>query len=166
MHNDPYYKLYQRTPAQTTTNTRQHAIPHKPTTKFLGITYDTSLSFTDHKHDIKQKCIPRLNKFRTLTGTDFGQHKEILTLVYKQYISLVLEYASPVWAPNLTTTHYNTLQTIHNNARRTMHNEILQCKHVRDKFLATASASPDHPCRYMLEHQHQHYTTSTIHCTP
>ena len=85
------------------------ATPQKYTTKILGVTYDTSLSFEDHIHDINQKCTPRLNMLRTLTGTDFGKHKETLTLIYKQYICLVLEYASPALAPNLTTTHYNTL---------------------------------------------------------
>ena len=34
----------------------------------------------------------------TLTGTDFGQHEKKLTLIYEQYIHLVLEYASPAWA--------------------------------------------------------------------
>ena len=87
------------------------AIPHKQSTKILGVTYDTSLSFKDHIHDIKQKCTHRLN---TLSGTDFGQQKETLTLIYKQYIHSVLEYASPAWAPNLAITHHNTLQTIQN----------------------------------------------------
>ena len=91
------------------------ANPRKHSTKILRVTYDTSLSFKDHIHDIKQNCTHRLNTLCTLTGTDFGQHKETLTLIYKQHILLVLEYVSPAWAPNLAITHHNTLQTIQNN---------------------------------------------------
>ena len=68
-----YTKEHQHTPQLTLDNT---AIPHKHSTKILGVTYDTTLSFKDHIHNIKQKRTHRLNKFRTLTGTDFGQHKK------------------------------------------------------------------------------------------
>ena len=104
-----YTKEHRHTPQLTLENT---PIPHKHFTKILGVTYDTSLSFRNHIHDIKQKCTHRLNTLRTLTGTDFGQHKETLTMIYKQYIRSVLEYASPAWPPNLATTHHNTQQTI------------------------------------------------------
>ena len=110
-----YTKEHRHTPQLTLDNT---AIPHKHSTIILGVTYDTSLSFWDHIHDIKQKCTHRLNTLRTLIGTDFGQQKETLTLIHKQYIRSVLEYASPAWAPNLPITHHNTLQTIRNNALR------------------------------------------------
>ena len=62
---------HQHTPQLTLDNV---AISHKHSTQILGVTYDTSLSFKDHIHDIKQKCTHRLNTLRTLTGTDFGQH--------------------------------------------------------------------------------------------
>ena len=104
-------------------------------------------------------------------GTDFGQQKETLTVIYKQYIRSVLEYASPAWAPNLAITHHNALQTIQNNALRiiagctqTTPTNHLHCEtqvltlqdHINmrgTQFLAAASANPDHPCHYMLEHQ-------------
>ena len=113
----------------------------------------------------------RLNTFRTLTGTDFGQHKETLTLIYKQYICSVLEYTSPGWAPNLATAHHNTLQTIQNNALRiitgctqtTLTNplhyetQVLTLQdHINMRgthFLEAASANPDHQCHFMLVHQ-------------
>ena len=110
-----YTKKHRHTPELTLDNT---AIPHKHSTKILGVTHDVSLSFKDHIHGIKQICTHRLNTLRTLTGTDFGQQKETLTLIYKQYIRSVLEYVSPAWAPNLAITHHNTLQTIQNNTLR------------------------------------------------
>ena len=162
-----YTKEHQHTPQLTLDNT---AIRHKPSTKILGVTYDTSLSLKDHMHDIKQKCTHRLNTLRTLTGTDFGQHEETLTLIYKQCIRSVLEFASPASAPNLPTTHHNTLQTIQNNALRiitgctqtTPTNHIhyeTQVLTLQDhinmqgtQFLAAASTIPNHPCHYMLAH--------------
>ena len=110
-----YTKEHRHTPQLTLDNT---AIPHKHSTKILGVTYDTSLSFMDHIHYIKQKCTHQLNMLRIIAGIDFGQQKETLTLIYKQNISSVLEYASPAWAPNLAITHHNALQTIQKNTLR------------------------------------------------
>ena len=94
-----------------------------------------------------------------------------LTLIYKQYIRSVLEYASPAWAPNLASTHHNTLQTTQNNALRIitgckqttptnhLHYEtqvLTLQEHINmrgTQFLAAASANPGHPCHYMLAHQ-------------
>ena len=87
-----YTKEHRHTPQLTLDNT---TIPHKHSTKIPGVTYDTSLSFKDNVHNIKQICTYRLNTLLTLTGTYFGQHKETLTLIYKQFIRSVLEYASP-----------------------------------------------------------------------
>ena len=53
-----YTKEHRHTSQLTLDNT---AITHKHSTKILGVTYDTSLSFKDHIHDIKQKCTHRLN---------------------------------------------------------------------------------------------------------
>ena len=47
-----YTKERQHTPQLTLDNT---AIRHKHSIKIIGVTYDTSLRFYDHIHDIKQK---------------------------------------------------------------------------------------------------------------
>jgi hypothetical protein len=76
------------------------------------------MSFGPHIQNIKTKCRPRLNTLRALTGTTFGQNKETLTLVYKQYIRSVLDYASPAWAPIISPTLHKHLQHIQNTAFR------------------------------------------------
>ena len=142
-------------------------VPHSPTTKILGVTYDTGLSFKDHIQDIKRRCGPRLNALRALTGTDFGQHKETNILLYKQYIRSVMSYASPAWSPTTSNTHHNTLQTIQNKALRIstgctkttpsdhLHHEtkVLTMKEHLDmrgtQFYAAASATTQHPCHHM-----------------
>ena len=65
-------------------------IPHTPTTKILGVTYDTGVTFRDRTQNTKRRCGPRLNALRAITGTDFGQQKETTTLVYKQLIRSVI----------------------------------------------------------------------------
>ena len=167
-------------------------VPHTPSTKILGVTYDTGLTFKAHIQDIKKRCTPRLNALRAITGTDFGQHKETLSLLYKQYIRSVMSYASPAWAPTISNTHHNTLQTIQNSAlciitgctkttpTAHLHSEtrILPVRNYLDmrgtQFYAAASVNTNHPCHYMSEPHnasrnikqspHKHYQTlfSTI----
>jgi len=145
-------------------------IPHTHSTKILGVTYNTSMTFTPHIANIKTKCTPRLNALRTLTGTTFGQHKETTSLVYKQYKRAVMDHASPSWAPDLSDSNHKTLQTIQNNALRIitgctqttptdhLHHEtkILKVKDHLDmrgtQFLASATQNPEHPCHYMRHH--------------
>ena len=127
---------------------------------------------------MKQKCTHRINTLRTLTGTDFGQHKETLTLIYEQYIRSVLEDASPAWAPNLAITHhigpanYSEQRSTNHHWLHTNHlhyeTQVLTLQdHINmrgTQFLATASANPDRPCHYMLAHPptpHKHYTLDT-----
>ena len=93
-------------------------VPHTPTTKILGVTYDTSMTFGTHIADIKRRSQPRINTLRALTSTSFGQSHESLAYVYKTCIRTMISYASPARAPCTSTTHINTLQTIQNSALR------------------------------------------------
>ena len=100
----------------------------------------------------------------TLTGTDLRK-LEILTLIYKQYIQLVLEYTSPTCIPNfqlLTITPYNrrTLYITISSTYTTPINQLRNKKQInlpthlalRTKFTATANANSYHHCHNMLEH--------------
>ncbi|KAF2354456.1 Reverse transcriptase domain [Trinorchestia longiramus] len=82
---------HQRRATVTLLNT---TIPHTHTTKILGVTFNTSRYFSQHVDKISEKRDKNLNTLRTLTGTTFGQDKETLTLIYKQYIRAVISYAS------------------------------------------------------------------------
>jgi len=107
-------KEHQHRPTVTLNN---NIIPHTHETKILVVTYNTSMSFGPHIQNIETKCRPRLNTLRALTGT-FGPNKETLTLVNKQYIRSVLDYASTAWAPIISPTLHRHLQTIQNTALR------------------------------------------------
>ena len=160
-------KEHKHIPKLTLGNTK---IPHTNKTKILGVTYDTSMSFKDHILDIKNRCTPRLNALRALSGTRFGQHKETTTIVYKQYIRSVMEYAGSAWAPNLSKSQHKTLQTIQNKALRIItgctqtapidhvHHEtkVLKLHEHLDmrgaQFFDAASENTKHPCHHMKLH--------------
>ena len=93
---------------------------------------------------------------------------------------IYIEYASPAWAPNLSVSHYNTLQTIQNKALRiitgctqTSHTNYLHYETkilpIRDyinmrgtQFLAAAVANSSHPCNYMRNHPQTYRNIKTI----
>lgn len=176
-------KEHQYRPTATLNNT---TIPHTHETKILGVTYNTSMSFAPHVSNIIKKCRPRLNALRSLTGTTFGQQKETLITVYKQYIRSIINYASPAWHPAISNTQLNKLQIIQNTALRIilgstqstpiehLHAEtkILTIRQHLDmrgtQFLASVINNTNSPCYYLHDHPpthrqiantpHRHYT--------
>ena len=134
-----------------------------------GVTYDTGHTFKKHTQDIVERCNPRLNACRALTGTDFGQQKESNTLLYRQFVRPVISYGSTAWSPNTSNTNHESLQVIQNSALRIatgctkttpinhLHREtkVLPIKdHLNmrgTQYYAAAIANPQHPNHYMSE---------------
>ena len=162
-----YTREHQYRPHITLDNT---PLPHTHEPKILGITYNTSMTFGPHINNIVNKANSRLNVLRALGGTSFGKDKNTLTLVYKQYIRAVMDYASPAWAPSLANTQLLKLQKTQNSAMRIitgctqstpishLHAEtlILPVSAHLDmrgtQFYATAIDNTSHPCYYMRNH--------------
>ena len=111
-----------------------------------------------------------------------AQDKETLTLIYRQYIRSVLDYASPAWAPNISQTQQKRLQTTQNTALKiitgctrttpTQHihaeTQVLPVKEHLDmrgtQFIASATNNTEHPCHYMTQHPPTHrYIVNTPH---
>ena len=170
--------LTNRLTHQSTTPTNKQRHP----TKILGVAYDTSLSFKDHIHDIKQKCTYRLNELRTLTETEFWQQTKKLWHPYTNnttprfWKTLVL--LGPQTFQQIITTPYKLYRTTlyvsslaaHKHAPTNHLHYDTQVLTLQDhinmrgtQFLAAANANPDHPCHYMLAHQP---TPSSIKTTP
>ena len=59
--------------------------------------------------------LPRLN---TLAATSWGQQKEILLMTYKAVARSIINYAVPVWSPNLHDTNYTKIKYTQNEALR------------------------------------------------
>ena len=97
----------------------EHPSPlFNPTPKFLGVTFDRTLSFGDHVQSLCSKFYPRHKAHRSIATASWGPTKESLSLLYKAFVRLVLTYASPGWFPFLCNTAANHLEVLHRAACR------------------------------------------------
>src|SRR5215469_12530778 len=136
----------------------------------LGVKYDPRMTFTPHVKEITRKTTIKNKVLRTLTGTNFGQHKEILRTVYKQFIRPTLSIVSPVWYFPLSQANKDILQKLQNRSLRIitgctattpiyhLHNEtkILTVKQhlemIGTQFFSS-TLNPNHPNHQLLHRQ-------------
>ena len=138
-------------------------VPTVTKPKFLGITFDSMMSFRHHAANLKTKIQSKTNVLKALSGTTWGKDKETLLTTYKSIGKSQLNYACPVWTPNLCQTAWEGLQIAQNTALRTalgctkmtginhLHteSEIMtvkpHCEMLSKQFLL-ATQRPNHPC--------------------
>ena len=60
----------------------------------------------------------RNNILEALAGTSWGQQNETLLMTYKAVGRSIINYATPVWSPNLHDTNYRKIQYTQNEALR------------------------------------------------
>ena len=84
-----------------------------PTPTFLGVTFDSTLSFSKHVSSMKAKFFPRLKALRCISASSWGPSKKSLSLLYKSFLRSLLTYASPEWFPFLSTTNFTKLKRLH-----------------------------------------------------
>ena len=109
-----------------------------PTPKFLGVTFDRTLSFGAHVQSTPQspssnprhkstpqshttqcsKFYPRHKALRSVATASWGPTKESLSLLCKAFVRSVLTYASPGWFPFLCNTATNHSEVLHRAACR------------------------------------------------
>ena len=89
-----------------------------PTPKFLGVTFDRTLSFGTHVQSLCSKFYPRHKALRSIATASWGPTKESFSLLYKAFVRSVLRYASPGWFPFLCNTATNHLEVLHRAACR------------------------------------------------
>ena len=70
-------------------------IPHP---KYLGVTLDRTLSYTQHIHNTKMKVATRNNLLRQLSSSKWGTNASTIRTVALALRYSVAEYAAPVWA--------------------------------------------------------------------
>jgi hypothetical protein len=86
--------------------------------KILGVTFNPTFTFAEHCTVAAQKVHKRNNILKALTTTSWGLQKETLLTTYNALGKSVINYAAPVWSPNLSDTNYKKLQTAQNSALR------------------------------------------------
>ena len=92
-------------------------IPVTAEAEFLGITFDSRLTWEPQTRKIVAKAYKRLNLMRILSATSVKQNPDILAHIYKAIIRPIFEYSalSMISAANV---HLNKLQLIQNQALR------------------------------------------------
>ena len=125
------------------------------------------MSFRPHVQEVSIRARSRLGVLRAVTGTTFGNSKESVAALYKQYVRPVMEYVCPVWTTGLALTHHNILQKTQNAALRFatgctrstpvqhLHNQckvlhLKQHKDMRDAQLLAKAEDPAHACHSLL----------------
>ena len=94
---------------------------HPPLVKcprILGVYLDPSLSFNKHSQYVAERVSGRNKILKALAGTSWGQQKETLLMTYKAVGRSIINYATPVWSPNLHDINYRKIQYTHNEALR------------------------------------------------
>ena len=89
-----------------------------PTSTFLGVTFDHTLSFSKRVSSLKAKFFPRLKALRCISASSWGPSKESLSLLYKSFLRLLLTYASPGSFLFLSATNIIKLERLHRAAIR------------------------------------------------
>ena len=62
--------------------------------KFLGITFDSKLTFQPHFEDILEHCYNRYHRLRLLANKRWGPSPATLIQIYKQCVPPIFEYGS------------------------------------------------------------------------
>lgn len=79
--------------------------------KYLGVVFDPRSTWKQHVEHISKRCEKRINFMRTISGSTWGAHPEVLLLLYKSTIRPVLEYGARAFE-NMAKTHRIRLQRI------------------------------------------------------
>ena len=93
-------------------------VPLEKQPRILGVKFDTHFTFAPHAREVAKSCTQRLKVLKALAGTTWGQDKETLLLTYKSLVRSKMDFAAPVWAPNVKKTPIKRLQSIQNAGLR------------------------------------------------
>ena len=86
--------------------------------KLVGVYLDTYFSFNAHCVQVDNRICKRNNVLKAFAGTNWGQQKETLLLIYKALGRSIANYAAPVWSTNSSDTSLEKIQRTHNEALR------------------------------------------------
>ncbi|XP_045480951.1 uncharacterized protein LOC123685337 [Harmonia axyridis] len=85
--------------------------------KFLGMIFDTKLTWREHIKQLKTDCIKRLNIMKVLANNHWGADEKTLLIIYRTLIRSKLDYGCILYATACNSL-LNSLNTIQNTALR------------------------------------------------
>jgi ribonuclease HI len=105
LHPDPCLKLY------------DCEVPVVSETKFLGLIFDSKLSFKSHIACVKKKCLRAMNLLRVVSHTDWGADSTTLLRLYHSLVRSKLDYGCIVYG-SARDSHLQSLDRVQNAALR------------------------------------------------
>ena len=93
----------------------EEEIPYSENPKFLGVTYDKQLTFTEHAKNV---ATSKSRALFQLAGTDWGYDKATLRSTYLAIGRTTMNYAGAAWQPWLSTTSFEKLESAQRFAGR------------------------------------------------
>ena len=88
-------------------------IPFEKTGKFLGVSFDNTLSFKNHIINMKSKAKNISTRLHTLHDDKYGPSNQTMVRLFKIYVRPLLEYGhiATITAHKLIQTHWEPIQT-------------------------------------------------------
>lgn len=93
-------------------------VPMVKNPKILGVVFDPLLTFNRHTANVRNRVVSRNNVLKSIAGSTWGKDAETLSLTYKTIGRSIINYAAPIFAPELCPTNWTTLQRSQNSALR------------------------------------------------
>ena len=131
--NEGYHILQVHTRQKTEPNLKLYGETLKvyPQVKFLGITFDSQLTFRRHVEDILDRCNTRYHCLRLLANKEWGPSPSTLIQIYKECVRPIFEYGS---LSTITTSDYI----------------ISKIQRLQNKFIRLALRLPKYICSKLL----------------
>ena len=92
-------------------------IPVVEQTKFLGVIFDSKLTFLQHIRYPKEKCVKALNLLRVVAHTSWGADQHTLLHLYRSLVRSKLGYGSIIYG-SARESYLRILDPIQNHALR------------------------------------------------
>ena len=93
--------------------------------KFLGITFDRTLTFNQHVTNVVKKAARKLKLLAAVAHSTWGWRKSDLTKVYLSHVRSIINYAGSGWQPWLSASRINDLESIQNRGLRLITSQAL-----------------------------------------
>ena len=119
--------------------------------KFLGITFDSQLSFKKYFEDILDRCNTRYHRLRLLANRKWGPSQSTLIQIYKQCVRPIFEYYLSTLPPRTISAKFNCSKTslsgspfvYQNTFVLSLLDDFSGLPYVKDRLLSCASKSLD-----------------------
>ena len=85
--------------------------------KFLGLTFDSKLTWKNHIQNIRHRMWLRINAIKAISGRNLGMQSQTLIHLYKMWIRPIALYGAPAYY-SAAKTHINKIQVIQNSSLR------------------------------------------------